>query len=289
MVNKLTLQIALCLIFLCACRAQYEMRFPNSYYLPEKWPQHTVQLSEQGTLKDIFDSGIRPYFLPNGREYSQLEFKHVRLRIQQPDGTLLPEFAVDYADVRPKPSGLAVLDLTGHALTLESARYEMSKWLPYIGKTADELDLFLSKVKADYSGFDDRDFGAAPDGFKGKWTGKNKERYVVWLQKAYSEEVPVRMKLMIGWELARTPREKNTFYKGSIPSPEGYEDYQIQETKHSGPDSMSEMMYAKGIPFSPGTGLGGSISNVIEKDEDPSVMPDSRPEKHTPIRVNLAL
>lgn len=253
------------------------MKFPNSHYMPETWPEITLRLSETGTLKDVFDSGIRPYYLPNGREGSLLEFKHVRLKLQKPDGNLLPLLAVDYARITPKPSGLSTLDITGQAITLQEAREEMIKWLPYIGRSSEELDAFLANVRAKYASFDDVTFSPAPQEFKKRWIGKNNERYTIWLQKAYNEVVPLRMRLLVSWDGARTKREDRTFYDGPIPTPGGYEP--LKETNHHGPDDVSEMMHAKGIPFSPGTGLGGSVSNVIEKSQDDLQQPKSRPEK----------
>ena len=277
MVNKISIQFVLGFILTWFSQAQYQMKFPNSHYLPENWPQHTLRLSETGTLKDVFDSGIRPYYLPNWKEGSLLEFKHVRLTVQKPNGELLPEFAVDYADITPKPSGLSTLDMTGHAITLEQAREEMIKWLPYAGKTTQELDVFLANVRAKYASFDDVTFSPPPQKFRLRWFGENNEEFVVWLQKAYSEEVPLRMRLIVGWHKLRTPREDNTFYDGQIPTPEGYEP--MQETKHHGPDDMSEMKYAKGIPFVEGRGLGGVPHDVIEKSQDDLPQSKSRPEK----------
>jgi hypothetical protein len=284
MVNKILTQLALGFILTCFTQAQYQMKFPNSHYLPENWPQHTLRLSETGTLKDIFDSDIRPYYPPNGREGSLLEFKHVRLTIHQTNGKVLPQFPVDYARITPKPSGLSTLDITGHAITLKEAREEMIKWLPYTGKTTEELDAFLANVRAKYASFDDVTFSPPPQEFRMRWFGENNEEFVVWLQKAYSEEVPLRMRLIVGWHKLRTPREDNTFYDGQIPTPEGYEP--MLEAIHHGPDDVSEMMYAKGIPFSPGTGLGGSISNVIEKNEDGNVKPKAKSEKVAPAAEN---
>ncbi len=277
MVNKISMQLVFLLILTCFSQAQYQMKFPNSHYLPENWPRITLKLSEKGTLKDIFDSGIRPYYLPNGKEYSQLEFKHFRLSIQQHSGELLPEFSVDYADIRAQPFGLSVLSLTGQAITLQVAREEMMKWFPYTKKSTEELDAFLANVKAKYASFDDVNFSPEPHEFKVKWVAKNKEVIEVWLQKAYSEEVPLRMRLIMGWYKLRTPREDNTFYDGQIPTPEGYEP--MQETKHHGLDDMSEMKYAKGIPFVEGRGLGGVPHDVIEKSQDDLSQSKSRPEK----------
>lgn len=277
MVNQFLIQLAISFILTCFSQAQYQMKFPNSHYMPETWPKITLRLSETGTLKDIFDSGIRPYYLPNGREGSLLEFKHVRLVVQQPNGNLLPNFPVDYARITPMPSGLSTLDVTGQAIILQEARIEMLKWLPHTGKSTEELDAYLANVRAKYASFDDVTFSPAPQEFKQRWTGKNNERYTIWLTKAYNEQVPLRMRLLVSWDGARTKREDRTFYDGPIPTPGGYEP--MQEAKHHGPDDVSEMMYAKGILFSPRTGLGGSVSNVIEKSQDDLQQPPSRPEK----------
>jgi hypothetical protein len=197
--------------------------------------------------------------------------------MQQPNNKSLPLFPVDYARITPQPSGLYTLDITGHAISLQDACEEMMKWLPYTNKSTEELDAFLANVRTKYASFDDVRFSPPPQEFRLRWFGENNEEFVIWLQKAYNEVVPLRMRLMVGWDKLRTPRETNTFYEGQIPTPEGYEP--MQETKHHGPDDVSEMMYAKGIPFSPGTGLGGSVSNVIEKSQDDVPPSKSRPEK----------
>src|SRR5690606_16167796 len=116
----------------------------------------------------------------------------------------------------------------------------------------------LEKVKNNPIGYDDRDFGEAPEGFFGSWTDANDVLYGVRFQKAYNDRVPVRIDLSVGWHRLRSAKERRIFYDGPIPAPEGYEDHPIEEGKNFGPDSASEMMHAKGIPPMPGRGLGGS-------------------------------
>ena len=216
-----------------------------------------------GTLKDLLDGGITPYFLPGIT--SKLEFKHTRLQIEEPDGKILPIFPTEYASIEAKPSGLFKLTLLSQAMTLEDAETEMRQWLSLLDKTEPELDQFLMAVKNDPVRYDDQNFGSAPDGFSGGWRGSNSEMYTVWLDTSYRAEVPLRLYFSIRWVQARTPNDRRVSFRDGIPAPDGYEEFKTATHKDYGQDSVSEMMWAKGIPFRPGLGLGGTQSSVIEK------------------------
>jgi hypothetical protein len=257
----------LLVIFCSTLHAQYVMSHSNHYYLPEKWPEHRLQFSKRGTLMDIYNAGLRPYYRPNDQTSSRLEFKHVRLYVRQSNGNYLPLLAVERAEVTVLTKGLSLLTIFGQAMTLEEAYSQTLPWLPIVGKSDAQLKDFLSKVKADYSGFDDRDFGSAPDSFKTTWYGQEKERYTFVLAKAWNEQVPLRMELYISWHKHWNDGDRKT-HREHMPPPVGYENEPIQIIKKGfGPDSMNEMMWAKGIPFGPNRGLGGYPSDVIEIDD----------------------
>lgn len=137
-------------------------------YDPSDWPRRTLKLSPEGTLRDVFDGGITPFRIP-GSERSELRFKHANLIIETPEGQLLPELIVEYADIQVKPSGLWKLVVYSPGLSLEESSHQMTSWLPLIGKTKNELDKFLQIVEEDFLNYNDRDFGKAPNGFIGGW------------------------------------------------------------------------------------------------------------------------
>lgn len=255
--------------------AQYEMRYSNAYYIPENWPLHTMKFTEQGALCEVFDRGVKPAYMSESMQ-NTLTFKHARIQCLLPDGSSLPEFAVEYASISVVKTGLLNINLVSQPLELNEAKKTMMQWLPYFaenkGKSEGDLDDFLAKVAADYSGYDDRNFGAAPEGFNGAWQASNGVGYGVRFQKAYSETLPLRIYFNIGWHYIRSKKERTDFFYPQIPAPEGY---LIEVAESVGPDSTSEMKYAKGIPFLPGRGMSGSDQfDVIEKQDDDQITRD---------------
>lgn len=150
--------------------------------------------------------------------------------------------AVERAEITVLTKGLDLVTLFGQAITLEEAYNQTLLWLPILGKSDAQLKDYLSKVKADYSGFDDRDFGAAPDSFKTTWYGQEKERYTFLLAKAWNEQAPLRLMLYIDWDKHWNDGDRKT-HLAHMPPPEGYENEPIQVIKRGfGPDNMNEMM-----------------------------------------------
>jgi hypothetical protein len=256
----------------------YQMKHPASYYQPENWPQHTLRITKEGNLKEVFDAGFRPYHWPNTRG-DVLEFKHSNLTLITSTGKKLPAFPMEYSKIKVKPSGISTLTLIGQSLTIEEAYQEMSQWLPYIGKSEEELSHFLEAVKVDPITYDDRNFGAVPKGFSGGWIDSNGVGYGLRFQQAYNPVVPIRIYVNIGWHRLRTKKEVKTSYRTAPPSPDGYEDYVIEEGGNFGPDSWTEMVHAKGIPFPEGMSLTGKGGKVIEAKEEtqPITRPASKP------------
>ena len=254
---------------------QYQMRFPNSYYLPENWPAYSLKMTPEGTLRELFEAGLRPGYT-GVADRSELDIKHTRLTFVLADGRSLPEFAAEYGRITVSRAGLSRLHFVSQPLSVEEAKTTMAKWLPFFSEkrrqTETALDDFLRKVAADYSGFDDPNFGAAPEGFGGGWKDDNGVGYGVRFQKAYNETLPIRIYLNVGWHYLRTENQAVDFYRQPIPPPEGYE---IPRLTNWGPDSTSEMMYAKGIPFPPGQGLSGRGQNdVVEVAESGKETPN---------------
>lgn len=238
--------------------SKYEMRYPSSYYLSENWNSYLIKPTKEGSLRELFDAGLRPGYTSMARN-TDLDLKHARLNFILTDGKALPEFAAEQGRVTVARAGLSRLRFISQPLSIEEAKSTMIEWLPFFSeerkKSAAELDAFLSKVAADYSGYDDRDFGAAPEGFGGGWKDENGVGYGVRFEKSYNEVLPVRVHLNVVWHYIRSDHEERDFYDGPIPNPEGYE---IPTLENWGPDDTSEMMYAKGISFLPGRGLSAN-------------------------------
>lgn len=259
----------ICLIVLASsisASAQYQMRHPNSFYLPEKWPQHSLRFSDPGMFVDVFDSGLKPYYFP-GSEDSMLEVKHVRLSVTDAYGITYPELNCETIEIRPNQSGrIYDFQSISQPMTYEEARAVMTRWLPYINIAPAELEIFLENVRKKPTGYDDLNFGTHKKGFGGGWTGKNQERYFVWFRKAYSYETPLCLGFRVDWSYSMSRMEQRNWHRAPIPAPAGYE---IQpRPKNFGPDDMYEMMHAKGIPFMKGFGLGGEGTVVIELADD---------------------
>gem|GEM_PF-3125043 len=250
-------------LLISSANAQYKMRHSVEYYLPENWPQYHLELSGVGNFIDIFESGLQPHYVP-GMEDTLVEIKHARISIKQSNGQILPEFEVEHSEIRPLADGtLYKMIFVSQPLTINQASLVAKKWLSYTNKSEEELRQFLQSVKADPVRYSDANFGTAPEGFSGGWSGSGSERFSVWFRQNYNVQVPLRLCLRVNYRKVRTLRKFTASIDSSIEAPEGYE---IRGIENFGPDDTSEMMYAKGIPFLVGRGLSGIDQNeVIEK------------------------
>lgn len=258
---------------------KYEMRRPNAYYLSENWFSYTIKPTKEGSLRELFDAGLSPGYTSMARN-TNLDLKHARLNFILAGGQALPQFAAEQGRVTVTRAGLLRLRFISQPLSVEEAKSTMLEWLPFFSekrhKTVAQLDDFLSKVAADYSGYDDRDFGAAPKGFGGGWKDENGVGYGIRFQKAYNEVLPVRIHFNVVWHYVRSDNEERDFFDGPIPDPEGYE---IPTLKSWGPDDTSEMMRAKGIPFPEWMSAAETGGKVVEVtgELEPNTRPESKP------------
>jgi hypothetical protein len=220
---------------------------------PAKWPEAHLRLSEQGTLKDVFDSGLRPYRHP-GLENSLLQVKHLSLTIHLASGKILPQIPAELIDVTPFDDGaIATLEGFTPKLTLGQAREEMLRWLPYAenGRTEVDLDEYLKVVEADFLDFDDPyrgishgcSVGWSEPGWKTQGGGP---QCGFWFRKTASETHPLRLYFNLSWSLNRLPRDRSG-YSVPIPPPPGYEHVSMDAPKNFGPDSAADILRAKGM------------------------------------------
>jgi len=219
----------------------------RAQYDPQQWPTITLRFSEAGTLKDLFDSGLRPYRFPR-LEMSLLEAKHARVTILQRSGQTLPEFPAELITIDPLQGGLlAGLEMTRYKTTLEEARALMLPYLPKGGRNAQDLDRYLAAVKADYLGYDG--MGRGVEDFRVRWSDLGGPRYVVGFRKAFDANRPLIFLMAVDWSQVRTPRQSRSFYKEPIPPPPGYENVSMQAPKKFGPDSQADILVSQGKPI----------------------------------------
>ena len=220
------------------CHAQYD---------PEQWPKITLRVSAEGTLKDVFDSGLRPYRFPS-LEKLMLEAKHARVTVLQSNGEALPEFAAEQIRIDPLQGGLlSGIEMLQHKTTLERARELMLPYLPKANRSVQELDVFLALVKADFLEYDRP--GREANDFRVRWSDPGGPRYVVVFHKAFDPTRPLVPVLVIDWSQVRTPRERRSFYKEPVPPPPGYEGVSMQAPENFGPDSQIDILRSEGKPF----------------------------------------
>ena len=230
-----------------------EVAYLHGEYNPAKWPSITLALSQAGTVKNFFDSGLRPYRHP-GVETSTLEVKHLNLEIQLASGKVLPKVPAQVINIQPFSDGeIDNFDGFTQRLTLEEARAEMMKWLPFSanGRTEADLDAYLKAVETDYVDFDDPHRGD-PSGCGIGWKEPGwKERgggpqCSVWFRKSMSNTHPLFLYFKFSWGLNR-PSKDARYYRVPIPPPPGYEHVSMEAPEKFGPDSTVDMLRAKGV------------------------------------------
>ncbi len=206
---------------------------------PGNWPAVTLRVATPGTLKDIFDAGLRPYRHPS-LERTTLEVKHLRMTLIQSNGTALPEHESQVIDICPQGNGLLrYIELNSGVKSLAACRAEMLQWLPFgqPRRTEAELDAFLAAVKADHRHYDDVEKGVR-DGCLTRWNDAGGIKFEVWFQKGFDPARPLALYVHVRWP--RTPLERRTFYSEPIPPPPGYEHVSMQAGKDFGPDSAAD-------------------------------------------------
>ena len=214
---------------------------------PDKWPRIDLRFSEKGTLKDIFDSGLRPYRFPS-LERTSLAIKHVRVTVVCRNGEILPELPAEFIRISPREGGwLSLMELTRYKTTLDEARSLMLPYLAKEGRTSQELELYLTAVKADYLDYDG--MGRGVEDFKVRWRDTDGPRFVVAFRKAFDPGRPLIFYMSIDWSQVRTPKENRSFYKEPIPPPLGYENVSMQAPEKFGPDSQADILLSQGKPI----------------------------------------
>lgn len=247
---------ALCALlgFFIAAFANEVVTHANDEYDPEKWPQAEVRLSRAGTLKNLFDAGLRPYRFP-ALENTTLEVKHVNLTIVLDSGKRLPTMPLEWMHIKVFPDGeLAAIEAASPKLTLDQARQQMIMWLPFgeNGRTLTDLNEFLAAVEADYLDFDDP-YRGIPHGCGIGWnepgfrTPGGGPKVGIGFRKTACPKQPLRLYFGASWGLNRPSKDRGLYSPQPIKPPPGYEDVDMSAPERFGPDSEVDVLRSKGV------------------------------------------
>jgi hypothetical protein len=218
-------------------------------YNPENWPKHVIKLDGKGTLKDIFDSGIRPFRFPR-LEKTCLDFKHSKVFLELESGEKIQEINVEYGEIYPLQGGfLSKMELNSPKLTREQAELQMVPFILKGVRTREELVKFLALAAHDPRYYEDP-YDDDPDGFTTAWNDVEGLRCYVGFKSTFDPKTPVRFVFGISWEAPiRTPILQRSFYDIPIPPPPGYENVSMDAPRNFGPDSAVEIARSKGLPI----------------------------------------
>ena len=264
--------------------AAEEIPFHQGVYVPAKWPEAHLKLSQAGTLKNLYDSSLRPYRFP-GLEDSMLEVKHIRLVIHLASGKILPEIPTEWLNIKMFDDGeLANIEGATPQMSLEKSRVEMLKWLNFGERSQTDLEVFLKAVKDDHLDFDDPYRGRS-DGFgigwkEPEWSKQGGGAHCgVGFRKTFSQEEPLRLYFSLSWESNRLLKDAKS-YSIPIPPPPEYEHVSMEAPEKFGPDSGADINRSKGIS------IGESPEARRAYEEAKKGATAERPEKRQPVTSN---
>jgi hypothetical protein len=213
------------------------------------WPRIEIRLSPEGTLKDLFDSGLRPFRHPS-LENSSLQVKHIKAIVVQPNGFRLPEYEAETIDISVRGDGtLGLMEFRKAASTPEESRAEMMRWI-HLGqrpkRTEKELDEYLAAAKADPLNFSGLGKGFTHE-FRIAWRDEHQIRYNLWFLDCANAEKPFAVSMTIGFP----DRPRTSYYSSPIPPPPGYEHVDMTAPKDFGPDSEPIPIVEEKMPERP--------------------------------------
>jgi hypothetical protein len=212
----------------------------------EEWPQVILNLSEQGNLLEIFDSGLRPYRFPS-LENGVLEAKHFWISVQIAGSEKLPKIPVDYATIKVYDTGdLGRLEFATPKLSEELARELYSPWLRYANRSHEELEFFLEEIKKEPQFWKtESEEELVQSGCPINWnaTKNSSENYklpaFVYFDSTMDIAKPLRIRLGFSWA-GNHPLNGARNYRKPIPPPLGYEGVSMEAPKNYGPDSPTQ-------------------------------------------------
>jgi len=277
MKSLMTVFMAAALLLVQAQGQADEVPYLEEEYDSKKWPKVELNLTQQGTLKNIYDVGLRPYRLPSF-ENSVLQVKHFRLVTNLSSGKKLPEFPVELMSISLFKGGeLSTLKVRTPPLTVQDARRYMKQWLSY-GQLANGspskqyLEDYLNAAQKDLMDFDHIGRGF-DDGCRVGWRETDWKALgggpscAIHFRKTSNLTTPLYLNISFSWRLNR-PRKDRGGYREPIPPPAGYEHVSMKAPKNFGPDSAVNILKSQGYDI--GDGEGGKPmtgSGIVPKIE----------------------
>lgn len=220
----------------------------NPSYDPKDWPHHVIRFPDEGTLKDIFDAGIRPYRFPS-LEKSSLGFKHIHASFETKTGELLPSIPVEWGDISPLKGGLLDnIEMTSPNLSVQEAETAMIPFLIKSKRSIEELRKFIAAAAEDPRNYDDP-YNGDSSKFAITWIDTDGPAYSVFFKSTFDGAKPVSIAIKVSFFPIRTPLQQRSFYDIPIPPPPGYENISMEAPRNFGPDSAVEIARSKGIPI----------------------------------------
>lgn len=187
------------------------------------WPKISLKLSPEVTIADLFTAGLRPFRQPYAQN-TDLHAKHAHITLIDRDGAVFPTLPTDVLRTSvQKPGLIGTLEMWSPPLTINEARTEMSKWLPLVARTEEELDTFLAAVKKDWLHYDHGEGGSDTVRFAFSLWDADGLKKTVLLRKAWHWETPLRLCVMLETATMKS-RRGFSFYDIPVPPPPGFED-----------------------------------------------------------------
>lgn len=209
----------------------------------EEWPKVTLKLSANASLKEIFDSGLRPYRFP-ALESGLLEAKHFRVSLQIAGQQKLPEFPVEHCKIKVLGNGeISNLEFTSPRLSFDKSQELYSPWMRFSDHTTEDLESFFAFVKANPMFW--RSQSANEDARRGSpiiWKIKSDVNPAlefpafIHFSRASGSKTPLRLRLGFPFGNIK-PMASKTYYRVPVPPPPGYENVSMDAPKNFGPDS----------------------------------------------------
>lgn len=163
---------------------------------------YTIEFSDEGTLTDIYNAGLRPYRFP-GLERTTLEFKNCITSFVLDDGKKTPPLPTELADIAVLEGGLlATINIRSISLSLPDARKLIGEFLPLGSKSESQLDQLLEAVADNYMTYSDPP-SKHSDGFNLSWPVVKGPKYNLKIYPTYNKDRPISLALNINWSQLR--------------------------------------------------------------------------------------
>jgi len=210
--------VTVLLVFQCIVLARGEQPDTNVY---------RINLTGKGTLKDVFDAGLRPKRWDSSlANECFVEDKHIAFRVtDNHTATILASYCYFqvYAD-----GSLSSVKAESASLTSEDARKWMLPILAAFGKDTQELDAYLARMRSRSATADRSPILAQERSLSVgmPWPGaqSDKPSLGIALFQKWDAERPFQIKVEIGW--AR-PYSSMRSAAGPLQPPPGYEGFRI--------------------------------------------------------------